>query len=82
MQSLSELSGAELETAERAIKQRTLGNIRLIGELFNKEVVRENILHACMGDLQGEQAAVPTEDNVEVRPQSPGPPCGIAWLGS
>ena len=61
-QALGKMSGPELEAAERTIKQRTLGNLRLIGELFNKEVVREPILHVCMGELLGET----TEDNVEV----------------
>lgn len=65
------MSGPELEAGERAIKQRTLGNLRLIGELFNKEVVREPILHVCMGELLGEQAGVPSEDNVEVRRARP-----------
>ena len=38
LQGLSSLGGMELESAERRVKQRTLGNIRLIAELFNKEV--------------------------------------------
>ena len=68
LQDLSKLAGRELEAAERGIKQRTLGNLRLIGELFNKEVVREPILHVCMGELLGETS----EDNVEVGASSDG----------
>ena len=69
LQELSKLSGPELEAAERRVKQRTLGNIRLIAELFNKEVVREPIVHACVGELLGDSARVePVEDNIEVRP--------------
>jgi hypothetical protein len=68
LQELSKLSGPELEAAERRVKQRTLGNIRLIAELFNKEVVREPIVHACIGELLGDSARVePVEDNIEVR---------------
>jgi hypothetical protein len=33
------------------MKPETLGNIRLIAELFNKEVVRKPIVHACVGEL-------------------------------
>ena len=68
LQELSNLSGPELDAAERRVKQRTLGNIRLIAELFNKEVVRETIVHACIGELLGDSARVePVEDNIEVR---------------
>lgn len=38
-QELKSLSGYEREDAERRAKQRLLGNIRLIAELFNKEQV-------------------------------------------
>ena len=66
-QGLSQLSGPALDAGERRVKQRTLGNVRLIAELFNKEVVREPILHVCIAQLLGEQGKDPNEDNVEVR---------------
>ena len=47
VQGLSSLSGMELESAERRVKQRTLGNIRLIAELFNKEVRVIDCLAVC-----------------------------------
>ena len=56
-----------LEAAQRRVKLRTLGNIRLIAQLFNKGVVAEKIVHACIADLLGNSKAPPIEDNAEVR---------------
>ena len=56
----------ELEAAQRRVKLRTLGNIRLIAQLFNQGVVAEKIVHACIGDLLGSPKAAPVEDNAEV----------------
>ena len=57
----------ELEAAQRRVKQRTLGNIRLIAELFNKGIVAEKIVHACIAELLGGPKDTPIEDNAEVR---------------
>ena len=45
---------------------RTLGNIRLIAELFKKSVVPEKIVHMCVSDLTGDAKEEPSENNVEV----------------
>ena len=45
---------------------RTLGNIRLIAELFKKSVVPEKIVHMCVSDLTGDAKQEPSENNVEV----------------
>ncbi|DBA68908.1 TPA: Eukaryotic translation initiation factor 4 gamma 1 [Trebouxia sp. C0005] len=39
------------ESVTRTAKMRTLGNIRLIAELFKKSVVPEKIVHMCIQDL-------------------------------
>jgi hypothetical protein len=49
------------------VKQRTLGNIRLISHLYKSEVVNEKILHYCIQDMLGDGKSDPVEDNVEVR---------------
>lgn len=45
---------------------RTLGNIRLIAELFNKGIVAERIVTVCITELIGDLKSDPIEDNVEV----------------
>lgn len=45
---------------------RTLGNIRLIAELFKKSVVPEKIVLVCVQDLMGDPKQEPSENNVEV----------------
>jgi translation initiation factor 4G len=57
---------SDQEAAERRAKARTLGNIRLIGELFKKTVVPEKIVHMCMMELMGDpKSSVLREENVE-----------------
>ena len=55
----------EREAAERKCKLRTMGNIKLIGELFKKKMVVEKILHSCVGELFGQAKSDPPEENVE-----------------
>jgi hypothetical protein len=38
----------EREAAERKVKLRTMGNIRLIGELYKTKMIVERILHRCV----------------------------------
>lgn len=45
---------------------RTLGNIRLIAELYKQDVVSEKILHACIQQMLGDGKSDPSEDDVEV----------------
>lgn len=48
------LGSVEREESERAAKQRLLGNIRLIAELFNKGLVNDRIMLLILLDLLGE----------------------------
>lgn len=57
-------SAQQREIAERAVKQRTLGNIRLIGELFKEKMVPEQIIQVCISELVGESGSL-SEENVE-----------------
>lgn len=67
LQALTKLSGFERDSQERRVKQRTIGTIRLIAELYKKSVVREPVVHACIQELLGAPTAKPIEDNIEVR---------------
>lgn len=52
---------------QRRAKMRTLGNIRLIGELFRKKIVRNRIVHMCILELIGSNKNEPPhEEQVEV----------------
>ena len=53
------------EAAERKVKLRTQGNIRLIGELYKAKMIVERILHSCIGELLGKPKSEPPEENVE-----------------
>ncbi|GAB4821712.1 hypothetical protein N2152v2_008758 [Parachlorella kessleri] len=55
----------EREDAERRVKQRMLGNIRLISELFKKVMVNDRIMLLIMQDLLGAADSEPSEDNIE-----------------
>lgn len=66
------ISEEEKEFRMRKVKLRTLGNIRLIGELYKEKMIMEKILHACVTDLlgignqeKGKKQELPPEENIE-----------------
>ena len=65
-QAIEQVPQEQKESVTRTAKMRTLGNIRLIAELFKKSVVPEKIVHMCIQDLTGDAKHEPSENNVEV----------------
>lgn len=64
-QAIEQVPEEQKESITRTAKMRTLGNIRLIAELFKKSVVPEKIVHMCIQDLTGDAKQEPSENNVE-----------------
>jgi len=56
---------AERNAATKRVKVRTMGNIKLIGELYKKHMIAEKIMNACVADLLGPPSQTPPEENVE-----------------
>jgi translation initiation factor 4G len=61
----AQLTGESREDAERKAKQRLLGNVRLIAELFKKGMVNDRIMLLILSDLLGPSDGEPSEDALE-----------------
>lgn len=65
MQELASISDSdERAAAEKRVKSRTLGTVRLIAELYRKEVVKEAIIIVCLRELLEVSSCVTRLHNV------------------
>ena len=55
----------EHESQSARVKGRIVGVARMIGELFNRDVVSDAVVRAVVEDLLGEPRTTPCEDNIE-----------------
>ncbi|GIL98523.1 hypothetical protein Vretimale_3893, partial [Volvox reticuliferus] len=59
----------EREEAERRVKKRVLGNMRLMSELYKQDMVKDWIMVTCIDELLSARATksakTPPEDNIE-----------------
>ncbi|GFR43879.1 hypothetical protein Agub_g5008 [Astrephomene gubernaculifera] len=59
----------EREEAERGVKKRVLGNMRLMSELYKHDMVKDWIMVTCIDELltarASKSAKTPPEDNIE-----------------
>ncbi|KXZ53095.1 hypothetical protein GPECTOR_8g86 [Gonium pectorale] len=60
---------AEREEAEKRVKKRVMGNMRLMSELYKQDMVKDWIMVTCIDELLTTRATktakVPPEDNIE-----------------
>lgn len=61
----AEQTGDKRDDLERKAKQRMLGNVRLIAELFKKSMVNDRIMLLILSDLLGPSDSDPSEDSLE-----------------
>ncbi len=61
------MNPAEKEEAERAVKKRVMGTMRLISELYKKDMVRDWIVTTCLESLLAKGKTAAVEDSIEVR---------------
>ncbi|KAK4744833.1 hypothetical protein SAY87_011145 [Trapa incisa] len=59
-----EQSDEQREEKRSKARRRMLGNIRLIGELYKKRMLTENVMHQCTNKLLG-QYQIPVEEDLE-----------------
>ncbi len=59
-----ELKKLHLESALKKARQTVLGNVVLIGELFKRDLLTENIMHVCLSQFL-ENEDDPVQDDIE-----------------
>mmetsp|Transcript_38895 Transcript_38895/g.86508 ORF Transcript_38895/g.86508 Transcript_38895/m.86508 type:complete len:781 (+) Transcript_38895:79-2421(+) len=64
---LKNMPGPEREDAERQVKKRVMGNMRLISELYKLDMAKDWIMMTCMEELllSREKGKAPPEDSIE-----------------
>jgi hypothetical protein len=62
---LDGLEGDERQELEFKMKLRVMGNVQFIGELHNRQLLPESVMHQCGRELIGNDLNEPDEDNIE-----------------